>query len=80
MNASIVVAICATVIAVLSLAAPTECSSTANGTYGQSLASTPVITTGTARTSPASNDLPTRTAKSAFRWTCRLSGGRRSAA
>ena len=44
------------------------------------LASTPAITTGTARISPVSNDHPTRTAKSAFRWTCRSSGGRYSAA
>jgi hypothetical protein len=47
--------------------APTGCSSTTNGTCGRSSASTPVITTGTARTSPASNDHPTRTAKSALR-------------
>ena len=35
---------------------------------------------GTARTSPASNDHPTRTAKPAYRWTCRSSGGMYSAA
>ena len=29
--------------------------------------------------SPVSNDHPTRTTKSAFRWTCRSSGGRYSA-
>ena len=43
--------------------APTGCSSTANGTCGQSWASTPTITTGTVRTSPASNDHPTGTTK-----------------
>jgi len=48
--------------------APTGCSSTANGTCGQSWASTPTITMGTARTSPASNDHPTTTAKRARRW------------
>jgi putative transposase len=48
---------------------PTGCSSTANGPCDQSSASTPPITTGTARTSPGSNDHPTRTAKSAHRWT-----------
>ena len=36
----------------------------ANGTCGQSSASTPATTTGTARTSPASNGRPTRTAAS----------------
>jgi hypothetical protein len=49
---------------------PTGCSSTANGTCSQSSASTPPITTGTARTSPASNDHPTKmtkTTRSAFR-------------
>jgi len=60
--------------------APTGCSSTANGICGRSSASTPAITTGTARTSPASNDHPTRTAKSALRSTCRFSDGRCSAA
>jgi hypothetical protein len=61
--------------------APTRCSSTASGTCGQSSErGTPVITTGTARTSPASNDPPTKTIKSAFRWTCRFSGERCSAA
>ncbi|MGP7996156.1 MAG: hypothetical protein ACLPKI_02285 [Streptosporangiaceae bacterium] len=35
---------------------------------------------GTARTSPARNDHPTRTTKSAFRWTCRFSGARCSVA
>ena len=39
-----------------------------------------VITTATARTSPASNDRPTTTTKPAFRWTCRSSGGKSSAA
>ena len=34
----------------------------------------------TARTSPASNDRPTTTTKPAFRWTCRSSGGKCSAA
>ena len=34
------------------------------------------VTTATARTSPASNDHPTMTAKPARRWTCRSSGGR----
>ena len=42
--------------------APTECSSTANGIFYRSWASTPGITTGTGRTSPASNDHPTTTA------------------
>jgi hypothetical protein len=37
--------------------------STANGTCGQSSASTSAITTGTARTSPSSNDRPARTAR-----------------
>jgi hypothetical protein len=60
--------------------APTGCSSMTSGTCGQSLASTPATTTGTARTSPASNDPPTKTIKSGFRWTCRFSGGRCSAA
>ena len=60
--------------------APTGCSSTANGTCGQSSASTPAITTGTARTSPASNDHPTTTARPARRWTCRSSGARCSVA
>jgi hypothetical protein len=46
----------------------------------RSWASTPAISTGTARISPVSNDHPTRTTKSAFRWTCRSSGGRYSAA
>jgi putative transposase len=45
----------------------TGCSSTANGTCDQSSASTPPITTGTARTSPASNDRLTRKAKSTYR-------------
>jgi len=43
-------------------------------------ASMPAITTATARTSPASNDHPTTTAKRARRWTYRSSGGRCSAA
>jgi hypothetical protein len=60
--------------------APTGCSSTGNGTFGQSWASTPVTTTGTGRTSPASNDRPAETTKPAFRRTCRFSGGRCSAA
>jgi len=34
----------------------TGCSSTANGTYDRPSASTPTTTTGTVRTSPASND------------------------
>ena len=38
--------------------APTGFSSTVIGTGGPSPASTPAITTGTARTSPASNDRP----------------------
>jgi len=49
--------------------APTGCPFTANGTCDQSSASTPPITTGTPRTSPASNDHPARTVKSAHRWT-----------
>ena len=56
--------------------APTGCSFTVNGTCCQSLASTSAITTGTARTSPASNGRPTTTTKPAFRWTCRFSDGR----
>jgi predicted MFS family arabinose efflux permease len=36
--------------------------------------------TGTGPTSPASNDRPTRRAKSPFRWTCRFSGGKCSVA
>ena len=43
--------------------APTGCSSTVNGTCGRSWASTPSTTTGTARTSPASNDRPAKTTK-----------------
>ena len=60
--------------------APTGCSSTANGTCDRYWASMSAITTGTARTSPASNDHPTGTTKPAYRWTCRSSGGRCSAA
>jgi hypothetical protein len=56
--------------------APTGCSSTANGTFYRSWTSTSPITTGTARTSPASNGRPARAAKSAFGWTCLFSGGR----
>ena len=44
------------------------------------LGQTPAITTGTGRTSPASNDHPTRTTKSALRRTRRFGGGRCSAA
>ena len=47
--------------------APTGRSYTANGTCGPSSASTPDTTTGTARTSPASNDRPTKTTKPARR-------------
>ena len=60
--------------------APTGCSSTVNGTFGQSWASTPITTTGTGRTSPASNDRPTEPTKPAVRGTCRFSRGRCSAA
>jgi len=56
--------------------APTGCSSTTNDTCSQSSASTPPITTGIARTSPASNDHPTKITNPAFRWTCQSSGGR----
>ena len=56
--------------------APTGCSSTTNDTCSQSSASTPPITTGIARTSPASNDHPTKMTNPAFRWTCQSSGGR----
>ena len=56
--------------------APTGCSSSANGTCDRYWVSTPAVTTATARTSPASNDHPTMTAKRARRWTCRSSGGR----
>jgi len=38
------------------------------------------VTTGTGRTSPASNDHPTMAAWPTFRWTCRSSGGKCSAA
>jgi hypothetical protein len=38
-----------------------------NGTFDRSSASTPVITTGTGPTSPASNDRPTTTTKPALR-------------
>jgi hypothetical protein len=44
------------------------------------LASTPPITTGTGPISPASNDHPTKAAKSAHRWICRFSGGKCSEA
>jgi hypothetical protein len=54
----------------------TGCLFTANGTCGQSWASMPTITTGTARTSPASNDHPTEMTKPAYLWTCRSSGAR----
>ena len=60
--------------------APTGCSSTANGTCARSWASTPATTTGTATTSPASNDHPTTTAKPARRLTCRSSAAKCSAA
>jgi hypothetical protein len=60
--------------------APTGCSSTATGTCSRSWASTPAITTGTVRTSPASSDRPTRKATSALRGTCRFSGERCSVA
>jgi putative transposase len=43
--------------------APTGCSSTANGIFYRSSASTSAITTGTGPTSPASNDRPTRTTR-----------------
>ncbi len=56
--------------------APTGCSSTTNDTCSQYSASTPPITTGIARTSPASNDHLTKITKHAFRWTCQYSGGR----
>ena len=59
--------------------APTGCLSTAKGTCGQSWASTPPITTGTARTSPASNDHQTTTIKPTVRWTCRSSDGKPAA-
>jgi hypothetical protein len=59
---------------------PVRTFATVNGTCGPSSASTPDITTGTARTSPASNDRPTRTTKPARRWTCRFSGARCSVA
>jgi Homeodomain-like domain len=52
--------------------APTGCSSTANGICDRCWASMPAITTATARTSPASNDDPTTTAKRARRWTVSL--------
>jgi hypothetical protein len=54
----------------------TGCLSTANGTCGQSWASMSAITTGTVRTSPASNDHPTEMTRPAYRWTCRSSGAR----
>jgi hypothetical protein len=60
--------------------APTGFSATVNGTCSPSSASTPDITTGTARTSPASNDRLTRTTKPGRRWTCRFSGTRCSVA
>ena len=55
---------------------PGGCSSTANGTCGQSSPDTPAITTGTAPTSPASNGRPTTTTEPTVRWTGRFSGGR----
>ena len=54
----------------------TGCSSTAPGTCGRYWASMSAITTGTARTSPASNDHPTEMTKPAYRWTCRSSDAR----
>jgi len=60
--------------------APAGCSSSANGTCDRYWASMSAITTATARTSPASNDHPTTTARRARRWTYRSSGGRCSAA
>jgi hypothetical protein len=56
--------------------ARTGCSSTANGTCARFWASTPAITTGTARTSLASNDRPTTMTRPARRWSCRSSGER----
>src|SRR5260221_12460847 len=56
--------------------APTGCSSPPNGTFYRSLASTPAITTGTARTNPASSGHPAETTKSAFHLTCRSGGGK----
>ena len=60
--------------------APTGCSSTANGTFYRSWTTTSPITTATARTRLPSNDRPITTTKPAFRWTCRSSGGKCSAA
>jgi hypothetical protein len=51
-----------------------------DGTFYRSWTSTPGTTTGTARTSPASNDRPTTTTKPARHWTCQSSGARYSAA
>ena len=48
--------------------------------FYRSWTTTSAITTATARTSPASNDRPTTTTKPTFRWTCRSSGGKCSAA
>jgi putative transposase len=58
----------------------TGCSSTANGTCGRSWTTTPAITTGTARISPASSDRATTMTRPARRWTCQSSGARCSAA
>ena len=44
------------------------------------LGGSPAITTATARTSPASNDRPTRTARPARRWICRSDSARSSVA
>ena len=55
---------------------PGGCSSTANGTCGQSSPGTPAVITGTAPTSPASNGRPTTTTEPTVRWTGRFSGGR----
>jgi hypothetical protein len=52
--------------------APTGSWPTTNGTFDQSSASTPFITTGTGPTSPASNDHPTTTTRPALPWTCRF--------
>ncbi len=48
-------------------------------TCARSWESTAAITTGTARTNPASNDHPTTTTRPTRRWTCQSSGARSSA-
>jgi hypothetical protein len=55
--------------------APAGCSSTTNGTFDRSPASTPAITTGTGPTSPATSDRPTKTGRPSRRSAHRCGAG-----